>query len=434
MPSPPVLTLEQLFAFLPDLEEVEELRLRVIGAAVPDPAREWASSRASSTIDKRVVAREHVEEAMRESEAMLVQHVVDVFAALRPVLDALWADRPNDAARHLVAVGERHEQAGRFRKARECFQTALAVTLPLAAKDVQILALRRIARVSLALGEIPSALLHYRRSHVLARDAGDLEGEVIARTGYGNALAVQGRWVEAESVYRDALARIDGAGGEGAFRLQRAQLLNNLGAMAMRQSAFAEADGWFEEALTLWEVESSPTDLAICHHSRAQLRERQGRGEEARDLYRRALALPVPPAVRATVAIDLAECHLRDGQLGPAEEWGREAEQHAIASHSPYYLAHMYRGLGNIARATAADDGFTFFEKALEISRSKSYRLVEGETLVDYAAMRAQMGETEEAHAYLERALELFDEIGALHERSRAEEALHALITATEAV
>jgi len=31
----------------------------------------------------------------------------------------------------------------------------------------------------------------------------------------------------------------------------------------------------------------------------------------------------------------------------------------------------MYRGLGNIARATGSEDGFTFFEKALEIARGK---------------------------------------------------------------
>jgi hypothetical protein len=88
----------------------------------------------------------------------------------------------------------------------------------------------------------------------------------------------------------------------------------------------------------------------------------------------------------------------------------------------------MYQGRGNIARALNNDSGFIFFEKALEIAREKDYRLLEGDILLDYALLRQQTAGVEEAQAYLERAREIFVELGAAHELGRAETALRSLL------
>ena len=97
----------------------------------------------------------------------------------------------------------------------------------------------------------------------------------------------------------------------------------------------------------------------------------------------------------------------------------RVAEEHAIASRSPYTLGYMYRNLGNLARARGDEDGFTFFEKALQIAREKGYPSLEAETLVDYAELRRNAGGGEEAEAYLERARELFIQLGAPQNRAK---------------
>jgi tetratricopeptide (TPR) repeat protein len=423
-----LMTLERLFHLLPDLEEVEELRLSFVGASVLDPETQWDSSRAYATIDKRVVSPERIEEVISDAEAAVHQHVARLFSGVRPLLRTLWDGNESEAACHLIELGERQEQSGRYRKARQCFQTALAVSLPLADKSAQILALRRIGRVALALGDLQEALNHYQRSGDLARDAQDLRGQVIAQTGRGNVLAVQGRWDEAEECYRGALHRAAESDEAEAYRIERAQLYNNLGMVSTRQGRAEQAESWFQKALAIWSEASSSADLAICLHNQALLRERQGGREEARRILDQALDLPIPLALRATIEIDLAESYLADGKISQAVRLGREAEEHAIAARSPYYLAHMYRGLGNIARADGGEDGFIFFEKALQIAREKDYRLVEGETLIDYARLRAQMGEGDEAQAYLETAREIFRELGALHEQARAEAGLRGLV------
>ena len=424
-------TVEEILGLLPDIDELEILRLRIVGAAAPDPEKEWSGI--DVTIDKRIVAIDDVERALDESAAALRAYIEMLHDGMRPVLRSVFEGRPDEAARHLIALGERHEGEGRVRSARKCYAAALALSLPLPDKSAQILAVRRIARVAVTIGEFQEAHAHYERSAELARDSQDLHGEVIARTGVGNVLFWQGHMADAERHYLDALALAETV-GEGELRLERGHLFNNLGNLATRTQRLDDAEMWLGRALELWESFSSPVvDLVICWVNRAHLREAQGRWPEAREAYDHALALPSVPGVRAGVAIDLAEWHLHEGHVSQAEEWGRAAEEHAIASGSPYTLGRMYQARGNIARARGDEDGFIFYEKALEIAREKGYPFLEGETLLDYALLRAQSGGEEEAHAYLERTCEIFRELGTLRELERAEQALAELASSLAA-
>ncbi|HEX2093896.1 MAG TPA: tetratricopeptide repeat protein, partial [Longimicrobiaceae bacterium] len=392
-------TLEELSSLLPDLEELELLRLTLVGSAVPDPGKEWDSSSAYATIDKRIVTLSQVERAVNESEEALHHYVSSLYRALRPVVHSFWSGDGAGTVRCLIELGDFLEQSGLYRKARHSYEVAFNRSLPLLDKGPQILALRRIARVALSLGDLQDALSHYQRSAELAHDSGDLHGEIVALTGLGNALVWQGRWTEAERRYREALALVDQANGGERLLLERAQLYNNLGNVATRQMQLEEADRWFSKALEIWTALPSSFDLAVCRHNQALLRDAQDRHEEALAFYRQALDLSIPSGTWAGIAIDFAESLLRDGHVLQAEEWGRAAEERAIAARSPYYLGRMYQGRGNIARAQGDDGGFTFFEKALQIAREKEYPLLEAETLVDYALLRNQTGGVEEAQA-----------------------------------
>jgi tetratricopeptide (TPR) repeat protein len=425
-------TLAQLQALLPGLDETEVLSLALATEARPDPDKQWDRSSALVTVDQRMLTPDGVQRALADAEAALHAQVSLVYSGLRSVFDAFWQGSTDDAARRLIGLGERLEQEGRVRKARRCFETALQLSLPAREKGVQILALRRVGRVALALGEFTEARSCYERSVELARDSGDLEGEVIGRTGLGNVFLFQGRWQQAEECYREALARADTA-GEDRFRLERAQLYENLGNMVSRQGRLDEAEEHLDRALAVLAELDSPADMGIALGNLAHLREQQHRPAEALDIYQRALELPdVPPAMRAVIATDLADLCLREGHFGQAEEWGRAAEEYAIASQSPYVLGHMYRGRGNIAREVGDADGFTFYEKALEIAREKGYASLEAETLLDYAILRNHNGGAEEARAYLERARETFLEAGSVHHLRRVEELLAGSSDAAE--
>jgi tetratricopeptide (TPR) repeat protein len=381
--------------------------LRVIGSAIPDPARAWDSSSAYATVDKRIIGPERVQRALQEAEDALREHMTVLHEGLRPVFRAFFAGSTEDAARHLIALGERQEAAGRVRGARECYRSALSLSLPLPDKAPQTLALRRIARVALSLGALEEATAHYDRAAELADDSDDLEGSITARTGLGNVLMYQGRWAEAEARYAGALALIP-PGREAEHELARGQLFNNLGNTAIRQGRFDDADAWLTRARDLWNRVDSPLDLAVCYLNIGQLRQSQERFEDAHEVYAGALKLPVPPGLSSLIACDLTELCLRDRRIAEAERWGRAAEEHAIAAGSPYNIGRVYHILGTVAAARGDDDGFTFFEKALEIAREKGYHFLEADTLLDYAELRRRTGGFEEAEAYLERSLELF--------------------------
>lgn len=416
-------TVEELLGLLPDVDELELLRLRIIGAAVPDPGKTWDSSSAYSTVDKRIVSAGEVDRAVQDAEDSLRAYVASLYQGMRPVFRAFFEGREEESARHLVVLGEQLEGGGRLKGARQVYRSALSLSLPSLDKSTQILALRRIGRVSLALGDFREAGLHYERSAQLARDVGDMRSEVVARTGIGNVLVWQGRWSDAERHYRDALALLEAAEGTQPS-LERAQLLNNLGNISARQERLDEAEACLTEALAFWRTASAPLDLAVCYIHYAHLRERQDRYDEAREFYEQSLELPVPPAVQCALATDLAELCLHEGHLSQAEEWGRASEEHAIRSGSVYTLGRMYQGRGNIARARGDEDGFTFFEKALEIAREKGYPYLEAETLREYAALRRQHGGVEEAQAYLERSRELFTQLGSPQNVAEVERAL----------
>jgi tetratricopeptide (TPR) repeat protein len=422
----PRVAIEQLYRLIPDVSELEELRLSLAGVAVPDPDREWDGPTLSTTLDKRVVTLEQMEKVLGDTEATLHRYVTTLFERLRPVFASYYTGDDIRVAEHLVQLGAWFEEIGRYEKARLCFGSALEVTLPFPEKTTQIIALRRAARVARALGDLDDALLYYRRSGELADAGQDAMGYVISMTGQGNVLADQGRWSESEQCYLRALARADHAKSE-ELRLQRAQLFNNLGMVAMRQGRLEEAERWLLDVREQWAELASPVDLAVCCHNLGMLRSRQGRPAEARDILQYAMELPINRALRVIIALELAETHLRLGQYGPAERWGREAEQQAIRSRSPYYLADMYRGLGKIVWATGDENAVTFFEKALEIARKKGYLMVEAETLFEYARLRSDTGQAEEAEAYLERAREIFGELHAGHESRRVDLALGEL-------
>jgi tetratricopeptide (TPR) repeat protein len=420
-------TYDEILRLLPPLEEFEELRLALAGVAEFDPAGEWEKSRSYSTVDQRVLDAGKLSRTVEEVEKSLHLHLRELFTALPALFESYAGGEVGAAATQLIELGERFEGRGRLADAGKCFAAALSLSLPLTEKEPQILALRRLGRVALARGELPEAVGYYERSAQLARDASNLPGEVIARTGEGNVRVFQGLLHDAEKCYREAHLLTERENGGAELVLERGQLYNNLGMVSARQGRFEEAESWFSRAGDHWAATDSPLDTAAWKGNLGQLRVLQGRHAEAREILEQALELEIPHWVRAEIAIELAECLLAQGDLAEARRWGRIAEQHALAARSPAHLASLYRGLGNIAREAGEEDGFIFYEKALQLARLHGFPLLEGEALLDYAAHRNAMGEGDEARAYLERAIEILGETGAEHALERARSALRSL-------
>lgn len=407
---------EEVLSLLPAVREFDGVRRLIRELAAPDPGIRWARTSSFSTVDSRIISPDDLRTAIQRAEEAALEQLRQLFAGAGVLVESLLKHDPLNLAVELVRQGELLESGGNRGAAAEFYESALAVSSPLTDKNPQILALCGLGRIMLVNGGLIEARTFYERGAELAQDSDDLRGEVVAATGLGNVLLMQARWPEAESCYQQALSKIESADQTEAFQLQIGQLSNNLGMVATRQLRLDDADRWFTKALGIWDTVDSPVDLAICLHNLGILRNRQANPTEARETFQRALALDSSATVRVALMVDLALSLAEDSKIEEAEAWARLAEQQAVEANSPYYLGHAYCALGMISRARGDDDGFVFFEKALQIAREKELPYLEGRALREYALHRAAMGGQEEAEAYLGRAEEIFSSGGTAHE------------------
>jgi len=97
------------------------------------------------------------------------------------------------------------------------------------------------------------------------------------------------------------------------------------------------------------------------------------------------------------------------GRWREAEDEARRGEELAIAQNLTRQLARLYVILGTLRGAQGDEDGFVFFEKAIELCRGlEPSPRQEGETYVEYARFRRGLGDRDGARACFERALEIF--------------------------
>ncbi|MGH7459246.1 MAG: tetratricopeptide repeat protein [Longimicrobiaceae bacterium] len=417
-------TVEDLNRVLPPLEFLEGFRLEVLNAAVIDPAKEWASSRSSMTVDKRVLSSTDVGVLLRRSEKALHEELSTLFASVREVLAAYTSGDHKSAAHLLIKLGAFYEDHRALSKARQTFASALQISLPLQDRECEIIALRRIGRVLKDEGHLIEALEYYRRSESLAVDINDAGQAVIARTGCGNVLTLQGKLWEAESSYRDALELTKQAADDDELAVSESQILINLGMLATLQGRNQVARDWLSRAKKKLTSVESPVDQGIYLRNLAALEWHAGKHEESQQLFMTALALPIPTFLRASIATDLVESFLRSNQVALAAEYGERAEEYAIASRSVWLMARMYRALGMLSVATGNPDGVTFFEKSLELAVAKQLPFLEAETLIEYAVLRRTTGDQEEAEAYLQRAEQICRGIGAVTLEGRVRDML----------
>ena len=148
--------------------------------------------------------------------------------------------------------------------------------------------------------------------------------------------------------------------------------------------------------------------------------------------YREALnRLPVAnadPALELAVRLRLAELYLELGRLPDAEDETRRAEDLAIAHQQRGSLAQVYVTMGKLRSRQGDENGFVFFEQAIELCRSgEPARRLESEVYREYARFRTAMGDRHEARAYLERARELLEPFGDDVAGARIDEELRQL-------
>jgi len=402
---------------LPEVDDLGGLREALIGVSREDSRRAWAASAAYATVDGRLADVAALEariaalaEEARERVDAVMRHSV---AALR----ALEAGDEAAAARALVAAGEVEEDAARLDAAEAFYRQALALGRRPRDRRAEGLALRRLGRVARERGDLEPALRFYLAGYEVAVAQRDTEGAIVACQGVGNVYVDQGLWEKAREWYERGV----GQAGESTRSQLLWQLFSNLSVVARRSGELQASGEWLDRAEALVLATDDPVGRLPIENGRARLLVARGNYAAAARAYRRSLEGQGSPTVRGAVLAALAECLLAAGDLRGTEAAARELERLAVVHRLPTLLPDAYRTLGAVARARREEEGFVFYEQALELCHAPGSPPFElAQTQHEYALWEREMGRTESAVARLEEALAIYRRLGTRPEMARA--------------
>ena len=403
----PLLRVEQALRLLPDVDALTPLRAFLIStshrAAATD---EWDTGEPYRTVGRRFLRLGDVRRRVPEALARAQAHLASLYDA---VLDALEHERAGDmsgAVRALLRAGAHEETAGRYEQARAWYTQALGLSDALRDRRPEIEALCALGRVTLGSGDASGSAREYQRALALAEAERDQAGAIEACAGLGDASAAHGAWTGAESWYKRGLRLAE------ADPTRTADLLHRLARSASGRGDQAAALELMRRARETLDP-SAAQERAAMLNTEGEIELRRNHAAEGVRAYREAQALARrgggTPALEVAIALGLARALMSTGSWRDAEDEARRGEEVAIAHNLTRPLARLYAVLGAVRGAEGDEDGFVFFEKAIELSRGLDPSpALEGETYLEYGRFRRRLGDLAEAQACFERAQELF--------------------------
>jgi len=426
--GPAPVRVEKALGLLPELEALEPLRALLVSIARPDERTLWSSSGPYLTLGKRGVHPDELRRRLPQAFHRIAEHVQALY---RAYVEALESQQRADAAGAVSALlrgGRLEEDLRRFTQARAWYDVALRVAEGLQDRRPEVESLRALGYVCLALGQYADGARHFQRSLALAEAEFDQVGATGACEGLGDAALAQGQWPGAQAWYNRGLRLADAAGDAArAGRLER-----QLGVLARKQGDLAAAGDFLRRARERFESDGVAVEMARVLSEQGRLDAQLGRHDPASAAYREALAWSQrgerDAGLELSIRVNLAELDLGTGRLLEAEAELRRAEQVAIGGNVMHRLVQVYTLMGQLRGAQGDETGFVFFEQAIELAKALDRSLAtEARVYHAYGLFRGQLGQNDEARAYLERARELFDSLGEAAARERVEAELRAI-------
>ncbi|HEV2147323.1 MAG TPA: tetratricopeptide repeat protein [Longimicrobiaceae bacterium] len=406
---PSHLLVERALALIPDSEEFRPLSDAVIGTSRIDSEKVWARSGAYATVGKRVVDPAGLRALIPELAERAQQRLQRLFDL---VLEAIQKQEEGDlaaAAGTLVRAGEMEEEDRRLDKAERIYGQALEIARDLREKGPQVLALRRLGRVVRAAGRLDEAWGWYERSYLLAVDEMDLAGQAVACQGLGNLCDDRGQREQAWTWYERGLRLARGLSDPGLEWPFHA----NLSILAMHRGELSRAEESLRRARACIEATGDEGGMLYWFNNRGLILMEGEDALGAEAMFREGLERCRNPLWEILLRVNLGDALARQDRFFEAEEEARRAEEAAIAHRYIPRLVEVYGLFGKIARRRCDEEGFVFFEQALNVCRERELPAVkEAGVYEEYGLLHLACGRRTEAEAYLEQARAVYRDLG----------------------
>lgn len=420
------LRVEQALRLLPDVAELAPLRGFVVSRASSRGTDSWAGAEPNRTIGKRTLDPA----ALRAEVPKVLSHMTNRAAVLYDAaVDALESEQNGDlsqAVRALVRAGEFEEAGVRYAQAQVWYAQALGIAEQLRDRQPEIEVLCHMGRLEVTRGHLDEGARAFQRGLALAEAESDHVHAAGACQGLGNVVLMQSEWSGAEAWFQRGLHH---AGNSDALA---AGLWLGLGETALRSAQPQIAAEHLVRALACYQAVNDEAGIIRTLLARGRMEAKQGRFLEGLASYRKALhrvpAAQSDPLLELSIHLRLAELYLDLGRTLDAEDEARRAEDIAIAHHLPATVAKVYMIMGKLRGRQRDENGFVFFEQAIELCRNaEPGDRLEADVYREYARFRIAMGDRQEARAYLERAGELMGPCGDESARASIGEELRQL-------
>jgi len=400
---------ERALALVPDIEDFLPLTDAVIGTSKADPDKTWARSSAYATVGKRVVDPARLAEMIPRITERVQQRLQQLFSLVFTAIQQQEAGEYAAAAETLIRAGEMEEGEQRLDKAERIYMMALEIARDLRDKRPQVLALRRLGRVTRTARRLDESWSWYQQSYHLSIDEMDLPGQIIACQGLGNLCDDRGQREDARRWYEEGLHL--------AQEIEDPQLewpfYSNLSGLATRRGDLAEAGRLLDRARTCIEAAGDEGSIFYWYNNRGLLLLESDEPELAEKTLREGLERGGSPFWEMVIRLNIGESLLRQDRLFEAEEEARKAEELSILHRLIPYLVDVYSLFGRIATGRCDEEGFVFFEQALEVCRERGLPEVkEAPVYHEYGLLYRGCGRPVEAAAYLDRAREIYARLG----------------------
>ena len=401
------LRVEQALRLLPEVDVLAPLRAFLISTSRTRQDEPWQAE-PYSTIGKRRLQASDLRGVVPRAIDRVSEHLTALYEA---AVDALQSEQRGDLASSalaLIRAGALEERVGRYAQAHQWYSHALGIAEELRDRRPEIAALRQLARLEMTRGHLDESGRAFQRSHALAEAEMDAAGAAEACLGLGEVAVVLGQWQGAEAWLTRGLKHA------AEQPLLRARLTLSWGEVARRRGEFVAAAERMQRARRTFEEIGDPEGAIRAIHAQGTLAASRESWADALSLYREALQRAREahddPSLEMAIRLSLCRLQVETTQLPQAEDEIRRAEELAIANNLSRLLAHLYVIMGRLRGTQGDENGFVFFEKALELcgGLEPSPRL-EAEVYLEYARFRLLLEDRDSARAYLERAREIFD-------------------------
>jgi tetratricopeptide (TPR) repeat protein len=400
---------------IPSHEALTPLRFSLLSTARGDDRAVWASSGAYRTVGKRVIVTGELRKQIGAALEQSARDRAESYYAYADALDCLQEEDRAGAVAHLLRAGRISESAWLLEQARAWYAVSLDVAGPGQDRQPEIEALLALGRVNMRLGRLQEAGQLFQRGLSLAESEFDNASAADACMGLGNIALEQARGASgARDWFSRGLAFARAAGSDRRV----GELYLDLGEASRRSGEWEVADDSVREARDVFRGIDDPGGLARALSLQAVLSAGAGDTREAIAVYREALARAAqgePDApLDVSIRINYAKVLLESGNYLESEEQLRSAEQTAIANNLIHELVQIYSLLGSAHGRQGDEVGFVFFEQAIELMTMLDHSpLEEAQVCFEYGVFENRVLRPDESRAYLERARNIFESIGA---------------------